>query len=383
MRKSHSIAWSIGIAGWSVAFAICNSPQSFLHPRAFHNLLACLLAALTLGLCVPRIAAADEGSLRPVVLMTMSTDSVGTTRQFFGNVVARQSVDLGFQVGGQIVEFPAQEGEVIPRGNLIARLDVAPFELSFRAAQLDLNQAQRTFQRMRQLSSSVSEAELLDIETQVEIARLALQQAELDLQNSTLSAPFNALVASRTLANFSTVGPGTPIVRLHDMSELRIEIDVPEILFPQASNSEHVQFRARFPNDVRTYPLVVREFDAEASALGQSFRMTLALTGRDGVNPLPGSSVIVLATAVEGDAAMRIPASALRIGVDGRMTVMRFNNTTEAVGQLEELPITVEADRDGVLRVSDGLRPGDEIVRMGAHLLEDGLRVRRFEGFAR
>ncbi|MEM9473955.1 MAG: efflux RND transporter periplasmic adaptor subunit [Pseudomonadota bacterium] len=332
---------------------------------------------------MPRIAAADEGSLRPVVLMTMSTDSVGTTRQFFGNVVARQSVDLGFQVGGQIVEFPAQEGEVIPRGNLIARLDVAPFELSFRAAQLDLNQAQRTFQRMRQLSSSVSEAELLDIETQVEIARLALQQAELDLQNSTLSAPFNALVASRTLANFSTVGPGTPIVRLHDMSELRIEIDVPEILFPQASNSEHVQFRARFPNDVRTYPLVVREFDAEASALGQSFRMTLALTGRDGVNPLPGSSVIVLATAVEGDAAMRIPASALRIGVDGRMTVMRFNNTTEAVGQLEELPITVEADRDGVLRVSDGLRPGDEIVRMGAHLLEDGLRVRRFEGFAR
>ncbi|MEM9794652.1 MAG: efflux RND transporter periplasmic adaptor subunit, partial [Pseudomonadota bacterium] len=56
--------------------------------------------------------------------MTVDPTAGALVRQFFGLVVARQTVDLAFQVSGQIVEFPAIEGESIPKGGLIALLDL-------------------------------------------------------------------------------------------------------------------------------------------------------------------------------------------------------------------------------------------------------------------
>lgn len=338
--------------------------------------------ALIVGLCLAAPALAQETATRPVIVMEVSEGEVGVTRQFFGHVVAKQTVDLAFQVGGQLVEFPAQEGEVIPQSGLVARLDLEPFELQLQQAQLQLEQAERAVDRLTQLTVSVSEAQVQDAETQAGLARVSVRNAEVALENATLVAPFDALVASRNVANFSTVGQGSPVVRLHDMSELRIEIDVPEVLFQQAGEQADIRLEARFPTSEQTYPLEVREFNAEASSVGQSFRITLALPASQGVNALPGSSVVVLATLMEGDAPLLIPATALRIGNDRATSVMRFQPGDDAAGMVEEIPVTIGPNRDGMIEVLDGLDPGDEIVRTGAHLLEDGQQVRRFEGFS-
>ncbi|MEM7721655.1 MAG: efflux RND transporter periplasmic adaptor subunit [Pseudomonadota bacterium] len=326
-------------------------------------------------------AAAQEEPIRPAILMTVASGDAGVTRQFFGHVVARQTVDLAFQVGGQIVDFPAQEGEVIPAGDLVAELDLEPFELQVRQAELQLDQAERTLSRLRRMTVAVTEVQVQDAETQVGLAEVSLRNAEVALNNATLLAPFDALVASRNMANFSTVGQGTPVARLHDMSELRIEIDVPEILFQRAGEDANVELMARFPTSDATYPLELREFNAEASSVGQSFRLTLALPASAGVTALPGSSVVVLATLTEDDAPLLIPATALRIANDGATSVMRFLPGADGTGTVEEVAVTINADRDGLISITDGLSPGDEIVRTGAHALEDGQTVRHFEGF--
>lgn len=343
------------------------------------------LRAFVFGLLLaaaPLPASAQQDALRPAILMTVTQGDVGVTRHFFGSVVARQTVDLAFQVSGQIVEFPAQEGEVIPEGGLVARLDLEPFELQVRQAELQYEQAERDLARLRQLTVSVTEVQLQDARTQVGLAEVALRNAEVALEHASLFAPFDALVANRNVANFSTVAQGSPVVRLHDMSELRIEIDVPEVLFQRAGQNANVRLEARFPTEERTYPLVIREFNAEATSVGQSFRLTLALPASEGVVALPGSSVTVLATLLDGDAPILIPASALRIANDGSASVLRFLPGEDGTGTLEEMPVTVAANRNGLIEVTEGLAPGDEIVRAGAHALEDGQRVRRFEGFS-
>jgi len=341
------------------------------------GLAVCMAIGITGG------AAAQDTASRPVILMTVAPGAQGVTRRFFGKVVAAQTVDLAFQVGGQLIEFPAQEGGVIPAGALVAQLDLEPFELQRQQAQLQLEQSERALNRFSQLTVSVSEAQLQDAETQVGLSRVSLRNAEVALENATLSAPFNALVASRNVANFSTVGQGAPVVRLHDMSELRIEIDVPEVLFQRAGEQANITLEAQFPTSERTYPLEVREFNAEASPVGQSFRITLAIPAGAGVTALPGSSVTVIATLVEDAPKILIPASAVKIGNDGSTSVMRFvAGTSSDAGTVEEVAVDLGATRDGLVHVVAGLDPGDEIARAGAHILEDGQSVRRFEGFS-
>lgn len=327
-------------------------------------------------------AAAQDSPPRVAITMTVGGDASGLTRQFFGTVVARQTVDLAFQVSGQIVELPAQEGQVIPAGQLVGALDLEPFELQLRQAELQFEQAERTFNRLDQLGSTVSSAQRDDAETQLSLSRVSLRNAEVALEDATLLAPFTALVASRNVANFSTVTQGTPVVRLHDMSELRVEIDVPEVLFQQSAGEADIVLEARFPTGPETYPLEVREFNAEASSVGQSFRATLALPGDAGLTVLPGSSVTVLATQADANPVILIPASALPLGNDGDASVMRYVPRDDTTGTIEEVPVSITPNRDGLVQVTEGLVVGDEILRTGAQAVSDGQVVRRFTGFS-
>ncbi|SMX42479.1 multidrug efflux protein [Octadecabacter ascidiaceicola] len=101
--------------------------------------------------------------------------------------------------------------------------------------------------RYQQLvGSAVAESNLEDAETQLELSGIALRDAERELSNATIHAPFDAIVAACLVPNFSTVSAGTPVVRLNEMSDLRIEIDVPEQLFQRAGQDAKVALFAEF-----------------------------------------------------------------------------------------------------------------------------------------
>lgn len=342
-----------------------------------------ILTLLTLvNMSIAGSLAAQDDVFRPAKLMVVGSSTEGVTRQFFGQVVARQTVDLAFQVAGQIIEFPATEGQTIAEGALIARLDTEPFDLQQQLATLQVEQAQRLVARLNNLGASASEVSKQDAETQLALARVDLRSAEYSLENATLRAPFDALVASRNVANFTTTNAGTPVVRLHDMSELRIDIDVPEVLFQRAGQDAAISLLARFPTSEETYPLQIREFNAEASSIGQTFRLTLGMERPEGVNVLPGSSVVVLATSNEGMPRLVVPATAIRIANDGATSVLRFTPTQGGAGTLQTVDVEITATRDGQFIIMSGLEAGAEIVRTGAQLLSDGQTVRRFTGYA-
>lgn len=341
------------------------------------------IAALVALLATP-IWAQDgtPESRRPVKLMTVGSSETGLTRQFFGHVVARQTVDLAFQVGGQIAGFPVLEGATVPKGELVARLDPEPFELALEQAKLRKAQADRDLERLSQLSrSAVSQASQDDAGTAAELAAVAVRDAERALSKATLTAPFDALVAERLVANFSTVAAGTPVVRLHDMSELRVEVDVPEILFQRAGRDPDVDISARFPGHDERYRLEIREFSADTTSVGQTFKLTLAFDSDAAPLVLPGSSVTVSAELKGSAEGLPVPTAALVPAPDGAVSVMVYSKTGEAGGRVEARPVEVEVADDGGFLVTGGLEAGEEIVAAGATALEDGQDVRRFTGF--
>ncbi len=329
-------------------------------------------------------AAEAREAIRPVKLITVAHAPETLVRQFYGQVVARQSVDLAFQVGGQILKFPVIEGDTIPKGGLVAELDLDPFIRALETAKLQLDQSERTRDRLRRLKgSAVSQVQIDDAETAAELARLSVRNAEVALSHATLSAPFDALVATRNVANFTTIAAGSPVARLHDMSELRIEIDVPEVLFQTAGEDPDVEITARFPSSPRSFPLQVREFNAETSSVGQTFRLTFGMEPPEGLRILPGASVTVLAKLKIGAGGMMVPPSAVASAPDGTMSVMVFTPDSEGsdTGTVASQTVNVDVIADGRIQLRDGVKDGAEIVAAGIAGLRDGQAVRRFSGF--
>ncbi len=342
-----------------------------------------LLTSLGLALAVLATPIAAQDIPKPVKLMVVSETTPGFSRQFFGRVAARQTVDLAFQVAGQIVEMPVTEGFVIPKDGLIARLDQEPFELRLDRARLQKDQADRTEARLSRLrGTTASQVAVDDAETEAQLAAIALRDAEYELENSTLTAPFDALVSSRAVEAFSTVSAGTPIVRIHDMSELRIEVDVPEILFQRSGQNDDLTITAKFPVSDEIYPLEIREFDAESSSVGQTFRIQFGLTPPEGVQILPGSSVTVNAQIQDGRSGIIVPPTAIVADANGDLSAMVFTPVGANEGTVSRVPVIIEPTQTGDVRVLTGLSDGDEIVVAGGAVLTDGQAVRRFAGFS-
>lgn len=123
--------------------------------------LAALLVALsfvTAGVATAQTDASDPPPevLRPVKLVEVAPNRRAFERTFFGQVVAPQTVDLAFQVGGRLQRLPIDEGQQIAAGELVAELDLEPFERDLERARVELEQARRGAERTANLSSSNS-----------------------------------------------------------------------------------------------------------------------------------------------------------------------------------------------------------------------------------
>ncbi len=341
-----------------------------------------LLTSLGLVLAVLASPMAAQEVAKPVKLMLVQETTPGFSRQFFGRVAARQTVDLAFQVSGQIVEMPVTEGFVIPKGGLIAQLDSEPFQLRLDRARLQKEQADRTEARLSRLrGTTASQVAVDDAETEAQLAAIAVRDAEYELEHATLTAPFDALVSSRTVEAFTTVSAGTPIVRIHDMSELRIEVDVPEILFQRTGQQDDITITAKFPASDEVFPLEIREFDAETSSVGQTFRIQFGLTPPEGLQILPGSSVTVNVQVQDQRVGIIVPTTAIVADASGELGVMVYSPVGAEEGTVRRVPVTIEPTQLGGVRVLTGLSGGEEIVVAGGAALADGQTVRRFSGF--
>jgi RND family efflux transporter MFP subunit len=327
-------------------------------------------------------AVAAETSLRPVHIVQVQAPETDLVRTFFGRVAALQTVDLAFQVSGQVLHMPAAEGALLAAGDLIAQLDPEPFELALAEARARAEQAARRLERLERLEGNAASAVTVeDARTDLELARISERSAARALEQVTLRAPFAALIASRSVARFATVNAGTPVVRLHDMSELRVEIDVPEILFHRAGTSPDVAFSVSFPADDRVFEALPRALNAETLAVGQTYRITRGVALPEGYVVLPGASATVEARLTGSLPDPVIPASAVILGPSGSAAVKVFEPSGAEAGNVRRVAVDVAPDTGGRVTVVGGLAPGQEIVASGAHFLQDGQAVRRFTGF--
>ena len=343
--------------------------------------ITALLISIVLFSPLDDLAHGAEVPIKPVKIMTLASQDMNVERTFFGRVSAKQSVDLAFQVAGQLFDFPAVEGARIPKGSLVAKLDQEPFTLALDRAKASKAQADRTLNRLQQLQGNgATQASIDDARTASIITAVAVRDAEYALEHATLSAPFDAVVATRSIANFSTISAGTPVVRLHDLSELRIEIDVPEVLFQLVGNDPNLEFVARFPASDTLFPVEYREVDAEASLVGQTFRVSLGLMPPEGLLLFPGASVTVIGRILNVPGGITVPATAIYKETDGRTAVMRIEGDEEEM-RIVKTPVEIGVSARGQIQIMSGIETGAEIVMTGVHGLTDGMSVRRFTSF--
>ncbi len=92
-----------------------------------------VLCALILSGCDQAPAPAED--IRPVRTLVAEVKEFGVVMEGVGEIRARLESDLGFRIGGKIVERPVNASDQVRRGALLARIDDEDQRNELRTAQ--------------------------------------------------------------------------------------------------------------------------------------------------------------------------------------------------------------------------------------------------------
>lgn len=345
------------------------------------------LAALMTTLVACSKAEAPQEPLRSVKLLTVAGSDLNLASEFSAEVRARVESRLGFRVGGKLVQRPAEPGQRVAAGQLLALVDAQDFQLAAQAAQAQVSAAQSQrdlaaaeFKRFEALKAQnfISGAELERREASLKAAEAALNQAKAQAQAQGNQAGYARLTASHAgviIAVEAEVGQvvsaGQPVVRLAHDGPRDAVFAVSESAIMSIRLGQSMQ--AMVLSTGQMVQGTVREMAASADPVTRTYAVKLALApGVGGALPL-GATLNVRAPGLSSAvaSAIKLPTSALR--QEGQGT---------AVWVLDEATMTVNSQAvqlgpvDGnEVVVSSGLKPGQKVVSAGVHVLSPGQKV--------
>jgi RND family efflux transporter MFP subunit len=239
-----------------------------------------LMNLFLIMLLVPTHAFAQGGPPPAnVTIGEVRTETLVRRRAVTGEIRSRLQSDIASQVEGLLIELSVEEGDLIEKGQVIARLDAvrariavdrASADVAFANALIDqrreeLENAKRDLGRIEKLddlgSAGVSQldeaktlvasrrAQLAQAEAQLATAEGDLAFAQRELEDMTIEAPFGGRVISKSSEIGQWVGIGDQIVTVVSLDLLEARIDIPEDTYPAVNQAreEHGQIELRLP----------------------------------------------------------------------------------------------------------------------------------------
>ncbi len=147
----------------------------------------------------PQAGAAEERELFAVRVADMTAQPMVREVIINGRTLANRTVDLRSEIRGRVEEVLAQRGASLKAGDPVVRIAVEARRAELEEARANLNLRRIEFEAAQKLAERGfnSEVRRAEAKAQFEAAQARLRQAELLMEKTTVSAPFDGILDAR------------------------------------------------------------------------------------------------------------------------------------------------------------------------------------------
>ena len=170
-----------------------------------------------------------------------------------GTVVANESVRIRTEINGRLLKLNFDEGQEVQKGQLLVALDDGEHRAQLAAINAELRTEKQRFLRSKELyEQKFISKEALDLQAGT-VDRLAamVQEADARLQKTVVTAPFSGVIGLRKVSLGAYLQAGDDIVRLEDISSVKVDFRVPEVYLAKVRPGQSISVVVdAFPNTV-------------------------------------------------------------------------------------------------------------------------------------
>lgn len=330
-----------------------------------------------------------EGTV--VTAVAAEARTMPVLREGIGSVVASMVVVVKAQVDGRLLGIEFKDGEIIRKGQVLARLDRAAFEAQLEQAmarqaqnEAGLTHAQLELERFERLASANAgtrqqadqqRAVVAQLRAQIRADRAAADAARINLDHTVIIAPADGRAGIRLVdpGNIVRASDATGIVTLAQFQPVSVIFALPQrdLGVVQTAITRGVVEAVALTTDGRT-TLATGRVDVIDNQIDQAtgtIRLKATFPNED-MKLWPGQFMNIRIKVDELKDAVVVPTLAVRRGVAGSF-VYRIDETSKA----RVTPIEVVQQDEAHAVIANGIVTGQRVITAGFHLLRDGADV--------
>jgi len=151
--------------------------------------------------------------------------------QVSGSVKAYEDANLSPEEGGVIKEWKAKKGQHVKRGDVIAILNDDMIKAGYDAAEAQYKMADLNLEKQKEVfaQQGISELQFKNIQYTRDAAKANADLMKSRWERTQIRSPFDGVVDNTFPNEGEFAPPGVPITRVVNMSQLKIQTEVPEI----------------------------------------------------------------------------------------------------------------------------------------------------------
>ena len=339
-----------------------------------------LSALFLLQACSDNATVAEKKQPLVVQLSEVKQSNLNKTYEFPATVSAVKDVDLKFEVSGRLTFENLTEGSEVTKGQVLAKIDPAPFQRKVDESRTKHEDALRGLRRIEEMFSKnvASQRELDDAKSLSTLTKIALDNALQDLSYCTIKAPFDAVIATRMTENNSYIRAGDTIANLQDRSQLYFTFEVPErVMTANAGNREVKATAAIIGQEDQVFDIHYIEHQTTPDPVTQTYGVTFAIDSKVTNLFYPGSrATVTIEDLARLKDALIIPVKSLVGDKTSGFYVWRFNAENSSV---EKVNVEVAQLVGEHVILASGLSVSDKVVSAAVGKMRDNLVVKEYK----
>lgn len=335
-----------------------------------------------------------------VSVYKVSTEEVGSHREFVARTEAFKEANLRARVEGELIERHFKEGARVEKNQLLFEIDPEAYEALLIQAKADLNSkksaednAIRNLKRAEELINDgyISQSDFDRLTTEesqakasVKSAEAALRQAELDLSYTRIKSPFTGRIGKVNYNVGNIVGPSSEPLALVTLTDpIYVSFQVEESLYldylqkHQNSNSTEpvkLDLFLRLPNGSSYQEQGQMDFaDTKIEQGMGTVELRASFANNKGII-LPGLFVTLIVESRIKEQMALVPQAAVQANQQGKFVLVIDENNT-----VKQRHVTLGRRINAMWIVKDGLSAGEQVIIEGLQKVRPGVQVHPVE----
>ncbi|MEA1786422.1 efflux RND transporter periplasmic adaptor subunit [Arenibacter sp. GZD96] len=313
-----------------------------------------------------------------VTTLAVQTQAFNHYLELQGDVMTKQNVLIFPEIQGTLLNVYVKEGQRVTKGQHLATIDDGGLASQLQQLKTQAELSKTTFERQKRLWEQHigSEIQYLQAKASYEGQENTVNQMQAQLAKTQIRAPFSGIIDD-VIKDQGTVvspGPGSEIFRIVNLSEMFIQVDVPETYLADIVVGKEAQIY--FPVLQDTVFSKIRQTSNFIKPGNRSFSVEIPVPNANELIK-PNLNAKVRLNDYSNTQAILVPQSIISENSEGQQYIYVAEiDGSDTEAEVHKAIVTTGKTQNGYVEILSGIAAGSHIIKEGARSVKEGQKVK-------